>query len=86
MTDQNLNKYSTDSISLAAFLLSEGCKFSGLERITPTKVNFLFENSRQIQTLADNFWKSEVLVEPKKLLHALKDLKSLLYQFFNERR
>jgi hypothetical protein len=78
--NQNKTSTSTDNLTLAAFLLSEGCKFLGIERISPAKVHFIFSDTPELKKLTEEFWRSEGKVEPKKLAHSLRDLKSMIYQ------
>lgn len=87
MINQNQkDKITTDNISLAAFLSAKGCQFLGIKLVSPYKAEFIYEDTPKTKKLIDDFWKAEGKIEPRKLLHHLKDLKTLLHQYISQGR
>ena len=63
----------------AAFLLSQGFKLITLNRGNPHRVFFVFEDRKGREKLIEDFFHSGALVEPRKFVTAIKELKSLIY-------
>lgn len=65
----------------AAFLLSQGFKLITLNRnrSNPHRAFFVFEDKEDREKLIEDFFHSEAVVEPRKFITAIKELKSLIY-------
>ncbi len=63
----------------SAFLLSQGFKLITLNRGNPRRIFFAFEDKEGREKLIEDFFHSEVVVEPRKFIAAIKELKSLIY-------
>jgi len=64
----------------AAFLLSKDFKLITLNRSdNPHRVFFVFEDREDREKLIEDFFRSEAIIEPRKFITAIKELKSLIY-------
>jgi len=80
MGNNNITTFSTDNFQLASFLLSESIKLISLDKTTPKRVIFIFEETEQRIILTQQFLSHKAKVEPHKFFSAQKDLKQLIYQ------
>ncbi|MBA3723946.1 MAG: hypothetical protein H0W89_03555 [Candidatus Levybacteria bacterium] len=71
--------YSTDNLFLAA-TLSLYSSIESVDFANPRQARFIFESTPRLSTLIDQYWKGELLIEPKALLSQLKIVKSRLYE------
>jgi len=71
--------FKTSDFYTAAFLLSQGFKLITLNRENPHRVFFVFEDKAGREKLIEDFFHSEVVIEPRKFITAIKELKSLIY-------
>ncbi|OGM59910.1 hypothetical protein A2892_02930 [Candidatus Woesebacteria bacterium RIFCSPLOWO2_01_FULL_39_10b] len=86
--DKNKNIYATwrtDSLYLSAFLLARGLTLSTIEKLSNKKSLFVFVDSPNRQLWLDQYNfstedSSTCLIDPRKLVSAIKSLKEKLYQ------
>ena len=76
----NIPTFSTDSFTLAVYLLSEACRLIRLDRTNPRRILFIFEETNARKLLTDKFLSYHALCEPHRLYSAQRDLKQLIYQ------
>jgi len=70
--------HSTTDSHLAAFLVSEGARFIGLERTGPKRVHFWFIADRELHVLLRLYWGGHPIpLVPSTLLGTLHTLKCL---------
>jgi len=77
--------FRTTSFHLAAFLSAKGVELANIEKENPKRATFVFRDSPQREHLLEsfNFGKEdapEVMVDGRKLITAIKQLKEKLYQ------
>ena len=77
--------YRLTSFYAAAFLFSKGMELVNIDRLNPKRSQFVFRDSAERELLLDsfNFGKedsTEVLVDARKFIMAIKMLKEKLYQ------
>ncbi|MBN1263458.1 MAG: hypothetical protein JW991_03835 [Candidatus Pacebacteria bacterium] len=78
------NVFKTHQLYIATYLLATGnVPLLCLEKISPKKVLFVFENTLLCQKLINEYWDDVALINPKKLFSCLNELKDRL---FAERR
>ncbi len=70
--------YTTTSLSLAA-LLSLSFPVDSINKANPSKAEFIFKRTQQLDDLIELFWRQEVKVEPQMYFQSLKILKTRLY-------
>lgn len=62
-----------------ATVLSLFFPISSIDKQNPRKAEFIFERSRKLEELINQYWKKELLVEPRQYFDQLKSLKARLY-------
>lgn len=78
---QKESPYKTINYYLASFLISKGCHLEKVEpkNSSPTKVIFVFYNSKKLQKLVEVFYSPTPVVNPHDFANAQKYLKSIIY-------
>ena len=71
--------FKTSDICLAAFLLTKGINFLGINKDSSKRATFLFTRNNECQSLVDDFSQMQASVEPLSFHNAMKRLKQLLY-------
>jgi len=71
--------FQTSDFYTAAFLLSQDFKLITLSRKNPRRVFFVFEDRKDREKLIEDFFRSKAIIEPRKFVSAIKELKSLIY-------
>lgn len=79
MRIQNPNKYETSDFQLASFLLANNIKLLNIDKISNTRVSFVFENSKACGNYVTEYASLESSVEPITFASAQKKLKNLIY-------
>jgi len=72
--------FSTTDLSLASTLYYLGFQLKGLQRVSPSKVSFIFEHAPKLNETINKFWRKELKVEPSDFLLMQRQLKSRIYQ------
>ena len=86
--NSNCDKYfKTSSFYLSAFLFTNGLELVNIDKINPKQAVFVFLDTPERESLLHsfNFSKensSEVMVDARKFISAIKQLKDKLYQEF----
>lgn len=82
----NSTEFHTTDLYLAAYLKYSGLNFLGVVKAknqmtgrTP-RSEFIFEDRTDREVLCQDFYNYKALVEPKKLLISLKDVKTVMYE------
>ena len=50
-----------------------------VDKENPRKAQFVFNRSKNLRELVDNYWNGKLLVEPRKYFDSIKALKARLY-------
>ncbi|PIP56727.1 hypothetical protein COX05_01520 [candidate division WWE3 bacterium CG22_combo_CG10-13_8_21_14_all_39_12] len=70
--------YATSDLSLAA-AIALFFPLEAVDRINPSKSQFLFKRNEHLDQLIENFWRNELTVEPQAYFNQIKAIKSRLY-------
>lgn len=62
-----------------AFLIANGYKLIKIDRSSPKRFHFVLENQEGRVKLLEDFFNYKTLVEPRKFITVIKELKSLMY-------
>jgi len=77
-------EFKTYQLNIASYLLAtDKVNLLRLEKVSPKKVLFVFDNSSMCQKLIVDYWNDNILISPKKVFRSLNELKDRL---FAERR
>ncbi|OGK09301.1 hypothetical protein A2767_03640 [Candidatus Roizmanbacteria bacterium RIFCSPHIGHO2_01_FULL_35_10] len=80
MEYQDKNNFQTFDFSLAIYLFAKGIILLGLRQIANTnRFLFVFQKSKNINSLIQEFWSGQAKIEPLKLFSAERELKKRLY-------
>ncbi len=71
--------YKTKDLYLAAFLFLSGIKIEKLQKAERNHFFFLFEDTKELQELADKFYTRRATVTPQEYAVAMKQVKSMMY-------
>ncbi len=72
------NYYQTTDLSLAA-VIALFLPLDSIERTNPTKAQFIFKHTKQLNKIIEQYWKQQLKVEPQIYFQSLKILKNRLY-------
>ena len=72
--------FSTSDTQLAAVLLLENGKFTGLDR-SKLRVEFLFEDTPALHDVIERYWSNELLCPAQSLLLSFKRAKNILHDY-----
>jgi len=75
------NKFETEDFCLASYLLAKDISLDGVKKINPAskKVTFIFNDSKECQSLISEFSQMKGSIEPLAFMSAQKQLKHLIY-------
>ena len=62
-----------------AFLLANGYKLIKIDKSTPRRFHFVLEDQAERMKLLEDFFNYKTLIEPRKFIASIKELKSLMY-------
>lgn len=79
MDNSHAFAFATESFILASYLLSNGCILLEVDKTNPHRASFVFENSKFLEDLIEQFHAYQAQIEPHKFFNAQKDLKQRLY-------
>lgn len=72
--------YRQSDLGLAAFLVASGCQIKELDRTNPRRVDFVFERTPQLESLAEKYWSNQsVHLVPQYYWLAIKSLKARVH-------
>lgn len=74
-----MDTYKTNDTGLSATLMCLGFKVIELDKQNPKEVQFIFEESNDLQEYVQDYYLRQLKVEPNKLLSNLKLLKTRIY-------
>lgn len=71
--------YDTSDMALAAALLCGGCKLEALDRSNSRRALFIFEHTKDLDKILNDYWQDSVTVNPRTYFDWVKHLKTRLY-------
>lgn len=77
--NKNKSYYETQSLSLAATLVSLGLALGSVVKDSGGKATFIFTQNKELNQIIELFWKRELKVEPNSFWEAQRFLKSRIY-------
>lgn len=73
------NHYETNNLGLATALVAIGSKLVRIDKTTPTRAIFVFEDDGKIEQLVEEYWSNSLAVPALTYFDVIKQLKSRLY-------
>jgi hypothetical protein len=77
--DDYKNFYYCTDIELASTLCVKNFELVSIDKITESKVSFIFRNEPEITNIVNNFWANKVTVFPLEFANARKNLKTRVF-------
>ncbi len=77
--NENRNEFILSDFYAAVFLRSSGFELMGINKSDPRRFNFIFTDKANRVKLLDDFFAGRAVVEPRKFVAVIKELKSLMY-------
>lgn len=75
---QNESIYGTADLALAAVIFLSH-PLEGIDKQNPRKAQFLFKQTKGLDSLVDEYWRGGLGVEPQAYFNALRAIKARLY-------
>ena len=69
----------TSDLNLTTVLVTSSFPLERFEKVQSKKAQFYFLRTEQLQQIVDQYWRSELRIEPQDLFHNLKSLKNRIY-------
>jgi|WetSurMetagenome_2_1015567.scaffolds.fasta_scaffold52588_5 hypothetical protein len=86
MTKNNKDVFQTADLSLAVALCVSGYVVAEMNRVSPTRSMFVFEDSAELQATMSGYWRGELRVEPQSFFNQMKILKARIYELCSPNR
>lgn len=83
MTMNRLNRtnvFRTADLAITATLSVSGFIVDEMERVSPTRSVFIFNDSAELREIVRQYWRGELKVEPQAYFNQLKVLKARIYE------
>ncbi len=80
MTGYNTDEFRTADLSLTAALCVSGFVVEEMERVSPSRSVFIFQDTTELQEAVSRYWRADLRVEPQALFNQLKVLKARIYE------
>lgn len=77
--NENKSFYKTQSLPLAATLISLSIELDSVNRIQEGKFAFVFPHTQSLEQIIEAFWQRKLRVEPNSYWEAQRFLKSRIY-------
>lgn len=77
---RNKKVFRTADLSLTAALCVSGFVIEEMDRVSPTRSVFIFEDSAELQEAINGYWRGELRVEPQAFFNQMKTLKARIYE------
>jgi len=74
-----MNNFYTSDLGLASAMVSVGIPLISLDKSNPKRVEFVFEETKELQEAINSYWSSDLLVSPLTYFNAMKMLKNRIY-------
>jgi hypothetical protein len=74
-----MQDFRTSDLSLATALLFKQFRLKQLDRSNPSRCEFVFEDSKELQQAIAAYWSDELMCPAQSLLASLKRTKHILY-------
>lgn len=75
---KNKKTWQTTDLGLTT-TISLFCPIKEIDKTNPKKVQFVFESSKELNLIIDNYWKGKIKVDPAKYFNQLRVIKSRIY-------
>ena len=72
--------FRTADLSLTAVISVLGFGIEQIERVSPSRSVFIFEDSASLQETVSLYWRGDLRIEPRAYFDELKRIKARLYQ------
>lgn len=79
MTPNNRD-FRTADLALTAALCVSGFVVEDVDRVSPQRSVFVFENGEELREAVNRYWKRELRVEPQDYFNQLKTIKARIYE------
>jgi hypothetical protein len=76
----NKKVFRTADLSLTAALCVSGYVIEEMDRVSPTRSVFIFEDSVELQDAINGYWRGGLKVEPQAFFNQMKTLKARIYE------
>ena len=80
MTKDNKGVFRTTDLSLTAALCVSGFIVEEMDRVSPQRSVFIFENNEELLEAVNQYWRRELRVEPQDYFNQLKTIKARIYE------
>lgn len=80
MNRYNKETYRTADLALTAALCVSGFVVEELDRISPQRSVFVFQNGEGLREAVNQYWRQELRVEPQSYFNQLKIIKARIYE------
>ena len=81
MTMNKTNKdFRTADLALTAALCVSGFVVEELDRVSPQRSVFVFQNGNELLEAVNQYWRQEMRVEPQEYFNQLKSIKARIYE------
>lgn len=78
--DKYKSSYETNSLPLAAAIISSGINLHSISKDTEGKTVFIFEFTAELSRVKERFWARLLKVEPNSFWETIRFLKSRIYE------
>ena len=78
--NQNTKDFRTADLALTAALCVSGFVVEELDRVSPQRSVFVFQNGGELLEAVNQYWRRELRVEPQDYFNQLKIIKARLYE------
>lgn len=78
--NQNNRDFRTADFALTAALCVSGFVVEELDRVSPQRSVFVFQNGDELLEAVNQYWRRELRVEPQDYFNQLKIIKARLYE------
>ena len=79
LNDNEIEKYTTSDLGVSTALVSLGYHLVALDKSSPNRAVFIFQNSADIISTVEEYWNGSLSVKAKSFFETQKWLKSRIY-------
>ena len=72
--------WSSSDLALISCLVTRGFKIVSLDRTLPSKIQFRFEQTPELEQTVDDFWSDRLVVSPRLFFDNIRLVKNRIYQ------
>lgn len=77
--NEKKTEFALSDFYAAVFLHSSGFELMGINKSDPHRFRFIFADKKSREKLIDDFFAGRAIVEPRRFIAGIKELKSLMY-------